>query len=183
MSLVCTSTYNDVDHLFRGANQQLAISLIELVNSFEAYWPMTLRGFYYQAVSHLLVPNNLSEYRRISKILAELRRADLVPWFLGLGLHRLAPGGVLAVLTSSAWLSIPTWRYLRRHLLTGETSWLAQPIDELMGREPKFVAQDVLVAEAEAVLKEYKIDQIAVLDEAHRPVGLLDVQDILDIRI
>ena len=28
-----------------------------------------------------------------------------------------------------------------------------------------------------------KIDQIAVLDDAHRPVGLLDVQDILDIRI
>lgn len=81
MSLACTSTHNDVDHLFRGANRQLAISLIELVNSFEAYWPMTLRGFYYQAVSHLLVPNNLREYRRISKILAELRRADLVPWF------------------------------------------------------------------------------------------------------
>jgi len=43
--------------------------------------------------------------------------ADLVAWFLGLGMHHTAPGGVLALLTSSAWLTIPTWRYVRRYLL------------------------------------------------------------------
>ena len=93
------------------------------------------------------------------------------------------PGAALIVTATGELEGIITDGDLRRLLLTGETSWLTQPIDEFMGREPKFVAEDVLVAEAEAVLKEYKIDQIAVLDEAHRPVGLLDVQDILDIRI
>ena len=48
-----------VDDLFRGANKQLAADLIELVNKFDEYWPMTLRAFYYQAVSALLVPHTL----------------------------------------------------------------------------------------------------------------------------
>ena len=93
------------------------------------------------------------------------------------------PGAALIVTPGGELEGIFTDGDLRRLLLTGETAWLKQPIDEFMGREPKFVKGDVLVEEAEAVLKEFKIDQIAVLDDARRPVGLLDVQDILDIRI
>ncbi len=93
------------------------------------------------------------------------------------------PGAALIVTPTGELEGIFTDGDLRRLLLTGETAWLKEPIDEYMGREPKFVTADVLVAEAEAVLKEHKVDQIAVLDSDHRPVGLLDVQDILDIRI
>ena len=32
------------------------------------------------------------------------------------------------------------------------------------------------------IIREHKIDQIAVVDDERRPVGLLDIQDVLDIR-
>ena len=51
-----------------------------------------------------------------------------------------------------------------------------------MGRNPKCILPDQLVEEAERLMREYKVDQIAVIDEARRPVGLLDVQDLLGTR-
>ncbi len=78
---MCSSTHNEIDRLFRGKNRQLAADLIELVEKFEEYWPMTLRAFYYQAVSALLVPNKPADYRRVGKLLKDLRRADLIPWY------------------------------------------------------------------------------------------------------
>jgi hypothetical protein len=75
------STRNDLDRLFRGENRRLAAALVRLIGRFEPYWPMTLRAYYFQAVAALLVSNNQAQYRRIGKILADLRRADLVPWF------------------------------------------------------------------------------------------------------
>ena len=80
-NLMGASTHSEIDALFRGDNRELAVQLIDLTQSFRRYWPMTLRAFYYQAVSALLVKNNQSQYRRVGKILATLRRSDLVPWY------------------------------------------------------------------------------------------------------
>lgn len=74
----CTTP--EFNRLFRGRNRQLAPALIALVWQFRDYWPMTLRAFYYQAVSALLVENTEAEYRRVGKILALLRREELIPW-------------------------------------------------------------------------------------------------------
>ena len=52
-----------------------------------------------------------------------------------------------------------------------------------MTKSPKSVRPDQLLEEAERLLREFRVDQIPVLDEANRPVGLLDVQDILDTRL
>ena len=41
----------------------------------------------------------------------------------------------------------------------------------------------VEVALAERLLREHKIDQLAVVDSAGKAVGLVDVQDLLDTRI
>lgn len=78
--LVGTSTNNDINQHFRGRNRQLALQLIALIEEFEDYWPMTVRAFYYQAVAQLLVSNSINEYRRISRMLATLRREGIVPW-------------------------------------------------------------------------------------------------------
>lgn len=58
---------------------------------------------------------------------------------------------------------------------------LEGPIDESMGADPTTIGPDQLVEEAERVLRERKVDQIPVVDEGGRPVGLLDVQDLLDV--
>ena len=44
-----------------------------------------------------------------------------------------------------------------------------------MGREPKSVGPDQLVEEAQRLRQAHKIDQIPVVDDSGRPVGLLDV--------
>jgi arabinose-5-phosphate isomerase len=38
------------------------------------------------------------------------------------------------------------------------------------------------VGEAERLLHEYRVDQMPVVDERGHPVGLIDVQDLLDTR-
>jgi len=68
---------------------------------------------------------------------------------------------------------------LRRHLET--TPNLAhERVREVMTRKPKTIGPDRLAAEALRVLRDYKIDELVVVDAGRRPVGLLDVQDLLN---
>lgn len=53
------------------------------------------------------------------------------------------------------------------------------PIGTVMHRNPKTVQADQLMAEAEALLRRHKIDNVPVVDAKGRPVGLVDVQDLL----
>jgi arabinose-5-phosphate isomerase len=41
------------------------------------------------------------------------------------------------------------------------------------------ISDNKLAAEAFAVLRNRKIDEVPVVDKKYRPVGLLDVQDLL----
>ena len=59
---------------------------------------------------------------------------------------------------------------------------LSRPIDEVMTAAPVSVKPDALVGEALRLLRERQIDQLPVVDERRRPVGLLDIQDLLAIR-
>ncbi|MBD3296642.1 MAG: KpsF/GutQ family sugar-phosphate isomerase, partial [Candidatus Omnitrophica bacterium] len=67
---------------------------------------------------------------------------------------------------------------LRRHFEQG-VSLLKRPVGEVMTRSPVTITGDRLAAEAFEVLRDKNIDEIPVVDENGRPVGLLDVQDIL----
>lgn len=67
---------------------------------------------------------------------------------------------------------------LRRHLdITPNLPRL--PVGRVMTRNPKTLAEDHLAVEALRLLREYRIDELVVVDGARRPVGLLDVQDLL----
>jgi arabinose-5-phosphate isomerase len=67
---------------------------------------------------------------------------------------------------------------LRRHLEIDE-KLPKRKIKEVMTRNPLVVRKDRLAAEALHILEERKIDEVPVVDEKRRPVGLLDVQDLL----
>jgi arabinose-5-phosphate isomerase len=56
-------------------------------------------------------------------------------------------------------------------------------VDLHMGKSPKTIGPEQLVEEAQHLLHEHRIDQIAVVDDARRAIGLLDVQDLLDVRV
>lgn len=67
---------------------------------------------------------------------------------------------------------------LRRHLR--DTPNLADArVRDVMTKTPKTIEADRLAAEALRLLREYRIDELVVVDGARRPVGLLDVQDLL----
>jgi len=67
---------------------------------------------------------------------------------------------------------------LRRHLETDE-NLPKRKIKEVMTKNPTVVTKEMLAAEAMRILQERKIDEVPVVDKKRRPIGLLDVQDLL----
>ena len=68
---------------------------------------------------------------------------------------------------------------LRRHFEEGENI-LTGTVGDVMTAAPITITKDKLAAEAFEILRRKKIDEIPVVDKAGRPVGILDVQDILN---
>lgn len=67
---------------------------------------------------------------------------------------------------------------LRRHL-EKDPQLLSRAVKTVMTRNPITVSEDKLAVEALRILQERKIDELPVVDEKGRLVGLLDVQDLL----
>lgn len=67
---------------------------------------------------------------------------------------------------------------LRRHL-GKDSNLLAQKVKDVMTIAPQTVCPEMLAAEAMRILKDKKIDEVPVVDDKMRPIGLLDVQDLL----
>ncbi len=67
---------------------------------------------------------------------------------------------------------------LRRHLEEGP-GVLQKVVKTVMTKNPTTISHNHLAAEAFALLKERKIDELPVVDEKGKPVGLLDIQDLL----
>ncbi len=67
---------------------------------------------------------------------------------------------------------------LRRHL-ESEPDLINKKVKDFMTKNPTTIKKDRLAAEAFDILRSKKIDEIPVVDDKKRPVGLLDVQDLL----
>jgi arabinose-5-phosphate isomerase len=52
-----------------------------------------------------------------------------------------------------------------------------------MTTNPKSIAADALASEAMAVMRPHRIDELVVIDENNRPVGLIDIQDLVMLRM
>ena len=93
------------------------------------------------------------------------------------------PGAALVTSADGLLLGIFTDGDLRRLLEQGSAAQLDNPVDDFMGKDPKTLSPDDLAQDAHRLLRENRIDQAPVVDGDHRPVGLIDVQDLLDIEI
>jgi arabinose-5-phosphate isomerase len=71
---------------------------------------------------------------------------------------------------------------LRRLMNKGADS-LSRPIKTVMTRNPITIPPDHLAEEALRFLREKKIDELPVVDETGKPIGMLDVQDLLDVEM
>lgn len=68
---------------------------------------------------------------------------------------------------------------LRRHLREKGEEILNRPIEKFATIKPRYIFKDKLAEEAFHVLESRRIDEIPVVDQAMRVVGLLDVQDLM----
>lgn len=72
---------------------------------------------------------------------------------------------------------------LRRLLQRGQGSVAQIPIDEVMTRNPRTIAPHMFALEALGLLHQHRVDQMPVVDQSGSLLGLLDVQDLLDLKI
>lgn len=69
---------------------------------------------------------------------------------------------------------------LRRHLET-DSNLSLRKVKEVMTKNPTTIFKEKLAVEASRILKERRIDEIPVVDKNGKPVGLLDIQDLLKV--
>lgn len=67
---------------------------------------------------------------------------------------------------------------LRRHLET-DPDLIDKNVRDVMTKNPTVIRKERLAAEAFDILRSKKIDEIPVVDSKLRPIGLIDVQDLL----
>ena len=72
---------------------------------------------------------------------------------------------------------------LRRAITDDDGSVLRRPIRELMTKNPKRIRGDQLASEAIALMRPYRIDELPVVDDNDRPIGLIDIQDLIVLRM
>ena len=72
---------------------------------------------------------------------------------------------------------------LRRAINAGGSAALDQPISKSMTKHPTCLTVDSLVRDAVRLVQEKRLDEIPVLDADGRPLGLVDVQDLIAMRV
>ena len=88
-------------------------------------------------------------------------------------------GAVSIVDASGKLVGVFTDGDLRRHMLAGGRLDERRPVGELMTRSPVSITTGRLASEAAHLLQTKKIDELPVVDEQGRPVGIVDIQDVL----
>jgi arabinose-5-phosphate isomerase len=70
-----------------------------------------------------------------------------------------------------------------RRLVVDEADAMNRRISEVMTARPQHLTIDDLVRDAQRVVRERRVDEIPVLDHEGRPVGLIDVQDLIAMKV
>ena len=97
--------------------------------------------------------------------------------------HLKRRGAVMVVDGKGKLAGIITDADLRRAIAKDIEGFLDKKTCEVMTPDCKRVTKETLAAEAMAVFHEYRIDELPVVDNKNRPIGLIDVQDIVTIKI
>jgi arabinose-5-phosphate isomerase len=92
------------------------------------------------------------------------------------------PGAMLIVDESGKLAGIFTDGDLHR-LILRDSKELQKPISTVMTRRPRSLRDDALVRDAVKMVRESRLDEIPVVDHAGKPVGILDVQDLVAMRL
>jgi arabinose-5-phosphate isomerase len=92
-------------------------------------------------------------------------------------------GAVMVVDGQGRLAGIVTDADLRRQLTRQGPAVLDLTVGDVMTANCKRIRADALASEATAIFHKYRIDELPVVDAEDRPVGLIDVQDIVMIKV
>lgn len=92
------------------------------------------------------------------------------------------PGALLIVDGAGLLAGIFTDGDLRR-LVLHDPADLARPIAEVMTRTPRTLGHTATAADAANLFRLHRQDEIPVIDDAGKPVGVLDVQDLIALKL
>jgi len=70
-----------------------------------------------------------------------------------------------------------------RRLVRSDPAYLSRPIRDVMTRAPHVLPDSALVRDAVRMVQEFRADEVPVVDDAGRPVGILDVQDLIAMKL
>ncbi|MEC9372749.1 MAG: KpsF/GutQ family sugar-phosphate isomerase [Planctomycetota bacterium] len=112
----------------------------------------------------------VSESRTVSEALEEAARAGR------------RPGALVLINARGALAGVFTDGDLRR-LVLRDPAELSRPIADVMTRAPRCLPSSALVRDAVQMVREHRQDEIPVVDDDGRPVGILDVQDLIALKV
>jgi arabinose-5-phosphate isomerase len=92
-------------------------------------------------------------------------------------------GAVMVVDKNGKLAGIITDADLRRLLTEQAAGTFKCKAADVMTADCKKIRADALAAEATAIFHKYRIDELPVVDADNRPLGLIDVQDIVTIKV
>ncbi|MEO1279223.1 MAG: CBS domain-containing protein, partial [Planctomycetota bacterium] len=92
------------------------------------------------------------------------------------------PGALLLVDGDGKLTGIFTDGDLRR-LVLRDRGELDQPIANAMTRSPRTISSAALARDAVALVLEHRQDEVPIVDANGKPVGLLDVQDLVALKL
>ncbi len=92
-------------------------------------------------------------------------------------------GAVLLVDSAGKLSGIFTDADLRRRLIDDGPAALALPVAEVMTAHPRRLNRDALVRDAVQMVREHRVDELPVVDADDQPVGLIDVQDLMALKV
>jgi arabinose-5-phosphate isomerase len=93
------------------------------------------------------------------------------------------PGAVLLTDPAGRLSGIFTDADLRRLLAGDDPAVLDQPIEAVMTRDPRRIHAGELASSALATFTELRIDELPVVDADEKPVGIIDVQDMVQLKL
>jgi len=92
-------------------------------------------------------------------------------------------GAVLVIDSQQKLAGILTDGDLRRLLIRLGDAALNQPIKDVMTVHPQRLTNRSLVRDAVQMVREFRIDEIPVVDGDDKPLGLIDVQDLVALKV
>lgn len=108
---------------------------------------------------------------------------DTVKQMLEKSAHVKRHGAAMIVDGQGRLRGIVTDADLRRLIASDAEAAMRMPVEKVMTADCKRIRLDALAAEATALFHKHRIDELPVVDAQDKPVGLIDVQDVLAIKV